>query len=140
MFTNRLRAIKILSALAVLALLCLYSVYAPYWRCRSLGDCLAHPLECDNRMIVAGTARIADLEPDGFVLLSGHRRILIRGDYPQAASGKYANVLAVFHAPDQFEPVGVHFYLERAVKIWGSLAAGLIVCFLLLRALIRHRF
>ena len=132
------RALKILAALALLAGLGIYAARAPYWQCQSPMDCLEHPERCDGRELVAGTARIAAVTPDGFTVLSSRGPLTFEGRYPELSPGQYADIQAVFHAPARFVAIAVHIHLERTIKIWGSLAAALIVAGLIAR-LLWHR-
>jgi hypothetical protein len=133
LFSDRARFAKLVAALLLLVGLAAYAAASSHWRCASLGDCLAQPGQCDGRTVVAGTVRIAAVSPDGFTVRLGDRPVLFPGCFDGLAPGKYADIEAVFHAPDRFEAVAVHAHLERMVKIWGSLAAALIVAALLFR-------
>lgn len=127
LFSDRSRWAKLIAALLLLAGLAAYAAASSHWQCASLGDCLARPGPCDGRTVVAGTARIAAVSPDGFMVRLGERPVRFSGCFEGLAAGKYADIEAVFHAPDRFEAVVVHVYLERSVKVWGSLAAALLV-------------
>ncbi len=139
LFSDRARFAKLLAALLLLAGLGAYAATSDHWRCASPGDCLAHPGRCDGRTLVAGPARIMAVFPDAFTAGSGGG-VRFSGAFPKLAPGKYADVEAVFHAPDRFEAVAVHVYLERSVKIGGSLAAALVVAALLFRVWWRGGF
>jgi hypothetical protein len=139
LFSDRARFAKLVAALLLLAGLGAYAAASDHWRCTSPGDCLAHPRRCDGRSLVAGPARITTVSPDGFMAGSGDG-VCFSGAFPELAPGAYADVEAVFHAPDRFEAVAVHEHLERRVKIWGSLAAALVVAALIFRAWRRGGF
>lgn len=140
LFSDWARWAKFVAALLLLAGLAAYAAASSHWQCASLGDCLAHPGQCDGRTVVAGTARIAAVSPDAFTVRVGDRFVRFLGSFDGLAAGKYADVEAVFHAPDRFETVAAHAHLERRVKVWGSLAAALIVAALLFRVWRRGGF
>jgi hypothetical protein len=140
LFSDRARWAKLVAALLLLTGLAVYAAASSHWQCASFGDCLAHPGQCDGLTVVGGTMRIAAVAPDGFTVRLGERAVRFPGCFDGLASGKYADIEAVFHAPDRFEAVAVHVYLERSVKVWGSLAAALLVAAFLFRVWRRGGF
>ncbi len=87
-----------------------------------------------------GVTRITTAEQGGFSVWTAAGCVRFSGDFPGLAPGRYADIEAVFHAPDRFEVVAAHAHLERRVKIWGSLAAAMIVCVALFRVWRRGGF
>ncbi|HCR12296.1 MAG TPA: hypothetical protein DIU49_03010 [Desulfovibrio sp.] len=140
LFSDQARWAKLVAALLLLVGLAAYAAASSHWQCASLGDCLVRPGQCDGRTVVAGTVRIAAVFPDGFMVRLGDRPVVFPGCFDELATGKYADIEAIFHAPDRFEVVAVHAHLERMFKIWGSLAAALIVAALLFRVWRRRGF
>jgi hypothetical protein len=140
LFSDRVRPAGLLAALALLAGLSVYAARVTYWQCASPGDCLDHSGRCDGRKFVAGAVRIAVVTPAGFTVLSSRGPLFFEGRFPELVPGCYADIEAVFHAPDRFEALAVHGHLERSFKIWGSLAAAMIVAGLFLRVLWRKEF
>ena len=131
---------KLVAALLLLCGLGAYAAASSHWQCTSFHDCLDHPDLCDDRTLVTGVTRITTVEQGGFSVWAAAGCLRFSGDFPGLAPGRYADIEAVFHAPDRFEVLAVHVHLERMVKIWGSLAAAMIVAALVFRVWRRGGF
>lgn len=140
LFSNQGRFLKLLAALLLLAGLGAYAATASFWQCKSLGDCLTDARRCDGQELVVGPTRVTAVAPDGFTIHSSQGAFFFQGSFPGLTPGKYADIQALFHAPNRFEAMAVHIHMERKIKIWGSLAAAMIVAGLLLRVLWRKEF
>lgn len=141
MFSNQLRLGKILLSLIVLAMLGWYGMENYPTQCFSMTDALRYPEHCDNRIVRAGQSTISALTPGGFdiTLPNGAPLFVPFQGNEKVRVGGHADVLGLFSKDTGFEPMAVHVYYDRSIKLYVSCAAAIIVALYVLYAFLGPR-
>lgn len=141
MFSNYLRLGKILLCLAALTVLGWYGMENYPKQCYNLTDALRFPEHCNNRIVRAGQSTIAALSPGGFdiSLPNGASLFVPFQGNDTIRIGGHADVLGRFSKDTGFEPLAVHVYFDRSIKLYVSFAAAIIVVLYVLYSFIGPR-
>ncbi|GFK93756.1 hypothetical protein NNJEOMEG_01590 [Fundidesulfovibrio magnetotacticus] len=136
MFSDHLRWIKCALSALLLAGIVLAGADGPPGE-RSLARCLDQPSDCDGALLYINQAVVAAVGPEGFRLATRKGPVQVEGRWPEVETGSIVDLAAAFRPPNRLDPSLVHVHLDRAFKVWGSLAAAVVACGIFLQALAR---
>lgn len=141
MFSDTLRLGKILLSLAVLAALGWYGMENYPKQCFNLTDALRLPEHCNNRIVRVGQSTISALAPGGFdiSLPNGASLFVPYQGKDNLRVGGHADILGRFSKDTGFEPLAVHVYFDRSIKLYVSFAAAIIVALYVLYSFVGPR-
>lgn len=141
MFSNHSRVTKVILCLVTLSLLGWYAILNYPRQCNYYGDALRFPELCSGRIVVAGQSTIDQLVPGGFLvtLHLGDPPVFVPYQGNDAHIGSYVDLLGRFTSETGFEPLAVHVYFDRIIKLSVSLAAAVIMLLYFIFAFASHR-